>query len=66
MFIYFPSLTEAYTLVETARNRLAPFLRDPNEGRLSTQEFKRQQIEFEKACVTFKSKVSALVYETLG
>ncbi|SIQ61684.1 hypothetical protein SAMN05880558_104190 [Aeromonas sp. RU39B] len=65
MDLHFPSLVQAYAPVEAARKRLVPFLSDPSVSRLSTQEFKSNQVIFEEACEAFKSKVSSLAHETL-
>lgn len=64
--IHFPSLQAAYSHVEAARRKIVPFLSDPNESKLSVQDFVKAQVAFERACEEFKSSISAQVQRSNG
>jgi hypothetical protein len=60
MHIHFPKLAHDYQLVDKARSQIAPFLSDPRESKLSTNDFIEKQKSFEKICADFKTKISLL------
>ena len=65
MDLHFPSLTKEYALVEDARKCLVPFLSDPAVTKVTVTDFIDRQVEFETACDSFKSKMSALGHDIL-
>jgi hypothetical protein len=66
MTLHFPSLEIDYESVENSRSLLTPFLSNPSERKLTADDFEKSQIIFEKACDSFKLKVSALAQSTLS
>lgn len=64
--VHFPSLQDAYSAVEVARQKIAPFLSDPSESKLNAQDFVNAQAAFEEASEEFKSRISSLVQTSHG
>lgn len=59
--VHFPALRTAYSPVEAARQKIAPFLSDPSVSKLSAEDFVNAQVAFEEACEEFKTCISSLV-----
>jgi len=59
--VHFPILTEAYKEVNEARGKIAPFLSDPAESKLSAKDFLAAQQNFEEVSAKFKTRISEQV-----
>lgn len=59
--VHFPVLAQAYKEVDAARRKIAPFLSDPAESKLSAKDFELAQRSFEEVSSKFKTLISEQV-----
>lgn len=60
--VHFPELAEKYKEVDLARSKIAKFLCDPKEGKLSAKDFVVAQENFEATCSKFKEAIGSLAH----
>ena len=61
--VHFPELEDKYKEVDLARGKIARFLCDPKESKLSGKDFVSAQEAFEGASSKFKEAISSLAHK---
>lgn len=61
--VHFPELASDYEKVNSARSKVAKFLCDPKDSKLSSNDFVAAQEKFEKIFASFKEKIASLAHK---